>query len=83
MERWVAGVRSVSWKRGIFTPARPGVTKSVLVREGLLLPPKMLTCKAVRSEVLFLNQDLPEAKTSHTPTKCIFWHCCQWRVSFN
>jgi predicted nucleic acid-binding protein len=32
------------------------------VREGRLLPPKMLSCEAVLSEVHFLTQDLPEAK---------------------
>ncbi len=33
------------------------------VREGRRLPPKMLSCEAVLSEVHFLTQDLPEAKT--------------------
>lgn len=32
------------------------------VREGRRLPPKMLSCEAVLSEVHFLTQDLPEAK---------------------
>jgi predicted nucleic acid-binding protein len=32
------------------------------VREGLRLPPKMLSCEAVLSEVHFLTQDIPEAK---------------------
>ena len=32
------------------------------VREGRLLPPKMLSCEAVLSEVHFLTQDIPEAK---------------------
>ncbi|MBA2430711.1 MAG: pilus assembly protein [Chthoniobacterales bacterium] len=32
------------------------------VREGRRLPPKMLSCEAVLSEVNFLTQDLPEAK---------------------
>ncbi len=33
------------------------------VREGRRLPPKMLSCEAVLSEVHFLTQALPEAKT--------------------
>ena len=33
------------------------------VREGRRLPHKMLSCEAVLSEVHFLTQDLPEAKT--------------------
>ena len=32
------------------------------VREGRRLPPKMLSCEAVLSEVHFLTQDIPEAK---------------------
>lgn len=32
------------------------------VREGRLLPPKMLSCEAVLSEVHFLTQDIPAAK---------------------
>ena len=32
------------------------------VREGRLLPPKMLSCEAVLSEVHFLTRDIPEAK---------------------
>lgn len=32
------------------------------VREGRRLPPKMLSCEAVLSEVHFLTQKLPEAK---------------------
>ena len=32
------------------------------VREGRRLPPKMLSCEAVLSEVHFLTQDLPAAK---------------------
>jgi predicted nucleic acid-binding protein len=32
------------------------------VRAGRKLPPKMLTCEAVLSEVHFLTQDIPEAK---------------------
>jgi predicted nucleic acid-binding protein len=32
------------------------------VREGRKLPPKMLSCEAVLSEVHFLTQDIPEAK---------------------
>lgn len=32
------------------------------VREGRRLPPKMLSCEAVLSEVHFLTRDLPEAK---------------------
>jgi uncharacterized protein len=32
------------------------------VREGRRLPPKMISCEAVLSEVHFLTQDLPSAK---------------------
>lgn len=32
------------------------------VREGRRLPPKMLSCEAVLSEVHFLTQNIPEAK---------------------
>jgi predicted nucleic acid-binding protein len=32
------------------------------VREGRRLPPKMLSCEAVLSEVHFLTRDIPEAK---------------------
>lgn len=32
------------------------------VREGRKLPPKMLSCEAVLSEVHFLTRDIPEAK---------------------
>ena len=32
------------------------------VREGRRLPPKMLSCEAVLSEVHFPTQDIPEAK---------------------
>lgn len=32
------------------------------VHEGRRLPPKMLSCEAVLSEVHFLTQDIPEAK---------------------
>ena len=32
------------------------------VREGRKLPPKMLSCEAVLSEVHFLTQGIPEAK---------------------
>ena len=32
------------------------------VREGRRLPPKMLSCEAVLSEVYFLTQGIPEAK---------------------
>jgi predicted nucleic acid-binding protein len=33
------------------------------VREGRRLPPKMLSCEAVLSEVHFLTRDIPEAKS--------------------
>ena len=33
------------------------------VREGRKLPPKMISCEAVLSEVHFLTQDLPEAES--------------------
>ncbi len=33
-----------------------------VIREGRRLPPKMLSCEAVLSEVHFLTRDIPEAK---------------------